>query len=158
MAKRGRPVLGADLVDNVPGSLVAKKKLKAIVRTIADEWTIDEACGELGVNRSRFNALRGEFLAQASALLEPRQPGRRPALTTEQQEVAQEMQRLRDEVARLKTELHAHQIREELAIAMPFLLERQSPPDAPKAAGAAKKKTRPKRRGNAPGSSGRSPA
>jgi hypothetical protein len=118
MAKRGRPVQGATLIKTSTGSSLARERLKAIVRTLGNEWTVEQACSALGIGRSAFNKLRAQFLARATGLLEPRPAGRRPAEPAEDVQVTQ----LREENARLRIELHAHEIREEIAVAMPFLL------------------------------------
>lgn len=122
MSKRGRPVKGAAFSEDVPGSEVARLRLKVILQTLAGELSIEQACGVLSVNRSRFHALRRAFLAGAAGLLEPRQPG--PARYAPSAEEL-ETRRLRDEVARLKFELCATQVREELALVMPRLMNRR---------------------------------
>ena len=72
-----------------------------------------------GINRSRFHDLRHEFLDRAAGLLEPRQPGPKPNRPTEAQ---LEIERLQREIVRLKLDLKATQIREEIALVMPQLL------------------------------------
>jgi hypothetical protein len=107
-----------------------------ILRTISGELTIEQACAELGVKRSRFHDMRSEFLERATGLLEPRPPGPRPVAPTP---ADREAERLHRRVADLELELHASHIREEFAVVMPHVLK----PDASATPGA--KKNRSKR-------------
>ena len=144
---RGRPPQGAALVNTVSsGSPIARKRLEMILRTISGELTIEEACGELGVKRSRFHDLRSEFLERATGLLEPRPPGPQRRTPTAGD---REAEQLRRRIADLELELDTAQIREEIAIAMPYLLK----PDDSVTSDAKKNRrskrangTRPKRR------------
>ena len=133
---RGRPVLGADLVDGLAGgSEGARAKLKLILRTLAGESTVEEACASLGVGRSMFNKLRGAFLAGALPLLEPQKPGRKPR--PPDPDAPAEVERLRRENEQLRLQLKAREIREEIALVMPHLLKdathadrvKKTPPD-----------------------------
>jgi hypothetical protein len=120
MAKRGRPVKGAELVDELDeGSAVARQRLCLILQTLAGAITIRDACEVLGVGRSRFQAMRRQFLERAAGLLEPKAPGRRRRQPTPAE---LEVERLRQEVAQLKLDLRATQVREEIAMVMPHLL------------------------------------
>lgn len=127
----GRPPLGAELVNQIDGSDQAKRKLRVILQTLAGEKTVPEACEELGVNRSRFHALRQEFLLDAVASLEPRNRGR-PARQVNPEEV--HVAELEHRVEALTVELRAAQVREELAAVMPHLFKH--PPATPKTPGA----------------------
>lgn len=120
MGKRGRPALGAGLVEKLGGSELAKRRLAVILRTLGGDLTVDRACAELGVKRSAFNKLRAKFLADAAGLLEPRPAGRRPHVPTEAEVEARRLQR---ENAQLRLDLRAGQIREEIALVMPHLLK-----------------------------------
>jgi hypothetical protein len=140
MAKRGRPVRGADLVrqDCCQGSGAAQQRLRTILQTLAGVMTIREACGALSIGRSRFHALRSQFLQQAAGLLEPKPRGRQrhPPGEAELQ-----LLRMRHEIAQLKLDLKAAQIREEIALVMPHLLK-----DSSHRRGQEKKKRRASRR------------
>jgi hypothetical protein len=125
----GRPPLGCELVERTEGSPEAKRRVQIVLRTLAGELTIPQACLELGIGHSRFHQMRSELLQQMVAVAEPRAPGR-PA--TEPADVASEQ--LRQEVGALKMQLRAAQIREELAMILPHTIRR---PDA------ATKKKRP---------------
>ena len=132
MAKRGRPVLGADLVEALGSSSAAKERLAVIIRTLAGEATVEEACAELLIGRSAFHKLRRRFMVEAAALLEPRPSGRRKRTVSQEQ---RELERLKEENSRLRLELAAQQIREEIAVLMPHLLRerpgKKTPPRRP---------------------------
>ena len=118
----GRPPKGPELVDELEGSDQAKRKLRIILETISDEKTIPQACAELGIQRSRFHAMRKMFLLDAVNSLEPRNRGRPPApahVTSEQAHI----HLLEKRVEALSFEVRAAQIREELAVVMPHVLK-----------------------------------
>lgn len=129
MARRGRPVKGTELLEGMEASPVAQQRLTVILQTLAGAMTVDAACEVLGITRSRFHELRRQFLAEASGLLEPRPPGRRPRQPTEE---ALEIQQLRRQIVQLKLDLKATQVREEIALVMPHLLGRRRSADAVK--------------------------
>ena len=117
---RGRHPLGPNLVDGLEGPDEAKRRLKVILETVAGSRPIAEACAELGVCEAAFHNLRKQALAGAVASLAPRPPGRpRQDSDPEQQRIRE----LEEQVFRLKMDLQAARIREELAIAMPHLLK-----------------------------------
>lgn len=116
---RGRPPLGPDLVDTLPGPDEAKRRFKRILETLSGEKTILEACAELGISEAAFHELRKQALGYAVERLSPR-PAGRPRKYAEPE--AQRIQDLEAQVVDLKKDLQAARIREELAIAMPHLL------------------------------------
>ena len=121
--RRGRPPLGASLVEGVDCSDHARERLRLVLETLSGATTVEDACAELGVCASRFHEMRRRFLGEAAALLEPRVPG--PARKTEADMRAQEeIERLRRENEGLRLEAHASRVREELAIAMPGRVRR----------------------------------
>ena len=120
-ARRGRPHQGAQLVEKLEdGTEVARQRLKVIFQTLSGVFTVQQACQILQINRSAFNKLRSQFLANAVQLLEPKTPGRKKKVVTEQEA---ENQRLIEENQRLTFELRAQQLREEIGILMPHLLK-----------------------------------
>ena len=123
MAKRGRPVKGAQLVEDLDGSQAARQRLGIILQTLAGVLNIEEACAVLKINRSRFHVLRRQFLGQAVELLEPRPRGRRSYQPSEPERQLAALQR---EIVQLKLDLKAAQIREEIALVMPHLLGRRA--------------------------------
>jgi hypothetical protein len=120
-ARRGRPIQGAELVEKLDeGSEEARQRLKVIFQTLAGVFTVEQACQILQINRSAFNKLRSQFIANAVQLLEPKAPGRKKKVVTPQEI---ENQQLREENDRLKFELRAQQLREEIGLLMPHLLK-----------------------------------
>ncbi|HEY2588970.1 MAG TPA: hypothetical protein VGI81_24715 [Tepidisphaeraceae bacterium] len=120
-ARRGRPHEGAELVEKLEeGSEVARQRLKVIFQTMSGAFTVEQACQVLQINRSAFNKLRSQFIANAVQLLEPRTPGRKKKVVTPQEA---ENRRLIEENQRLKFELRAQQLREEIGLLMPHLLK-----------------------------------
>ncbi len=116
---RGRPSLGPEIVDHLPGSQDARNRLKIVLRVLCGQMTVPQACEELGINESRFHVIKMELMARALEAAEPKPMGR-PAkvVTPEQQEIA----RLKHELVEAKIDLQAAHIREALAIAMPHVL------------------------------------
>jgi len=129
MPRRGRPNKGAELVANLDGSEPARQRLKIILQTLAGAMKIDQACDALGMGRAGFHKLRRQFLAQAASLLEPRPRGRQRRQPTAADDQIAELQR---EIVRLKLDLKAQQIREEIALAMPHLLKNKRAPSRKK--------------------------
>lgn len=83
MERRGRKPLATGHVDRLEGSALAKLRMATILKTLSGEWTIEEACRELGICESRFHILRREWLRESLELLEPRRIGRPPKANTE---------------------------------------------------------------------------
>jgi hypothetical protein len=119
MERRRRPCR-AKLVERLEGSTKAKTRLRLILETLAGERTVSAAGQALGVSRRRFHDLRAEFLRVALDLLEPRPAGRPGRQQGEEEHLAE----LKAEIQRLTIDLHAAQVREEIALAMPHLLRR----------------------------------
>jgi hypothetical protein len=120
MAKRGRRVEGAGAVTGMQGSEGAKERLEVILETMAGNLTIEEACAKLSIGRSAFYELRQKALTYALEALEPGLPGRPRLAGNEEDERVTELE---EEVRGLRINLEASRIREELAIAMPHLLD-----------------------------------
>lgn len=120
MARRGRPVQGAKLARATDGSKLAQRRLEVLLSTLAGSMTVDHACRELSIGRSRFHTLRGQFLRQAARWLEPRSRGRR-AHVSDERDV--QLGQLQQHIAQLKLDLYAAQVREELALVMPHVLK-----------------------------------
>jgi len=117
----GRPPVGADLVDSITSaSETARRRLKVVLRTLAGGCTIEGACEELGIGRTRFFALRQRFLVEAAHLLEPRTPGPKPRVVTDAERRAEALEA---HVGDLEIEVMAAQVREELALAVPAVVK-----------------------------------
>jgi transposase-like protein len=113
-------------VETLDGSSLAKERLRVVLRVLVGELTVEQGCKQLGIRPSRFHAMRQEVLQGGLDALEPKPRGR-PALagTPAQQRIAA----LEDEAEALRREVRAAQIREELALVLPYVLhERQPPP------------------------------
>lgn len=116
MNRRGRKPQGAALVTQLAGSEMAQQRLQQIVRALAGQTSVPEACAELGVGESRFHQLRQEALEAALAALEPRPTGRPPQASVPG---AARIAELEEELRELRWELQACRIREELADVLP---------------------------------------
>jgi hypothetical protein len=117
---RGRPPAGPEVVANVAGSDVAKERVRLILETVAGKMSVADACEKLAISEARFRELRDELLQAAVARLEPKPAGRPRQHTPE--ELAR-ISQLEAQVEHLKVELRASQIREEIALVMPHLIE-----------------------------------
>jgi predicted DNA-binding protein (UPF0251 family) len=115
----GRRPMGARLAEHVEGSDLAKSRLEVILQTIREEITIEEACAKLGVEQSRFFAMRSEALQAMASFLEPGRVGRPPK---EPSELEQRMAALEKKFAEVAFELEISRVREEIAVTMPHLL------------------------------------
>lgn len=138
MTRRGRKPKGPELVTHLAGSDAARERLKRIVDSLAGRATVAEVCAELGIGESRFHQLRSEALQAAVDRLEPRTAGRPATQVSPTDARVAELER---QLRELKWELHACQIRLELAEALPGLVRRES---------AVKKTTRPSSQGPKP--------
>ena len=118
--RRGRPPKGPGLVDGLPGSAVAKRRLRLILETIAGDRSVGEACAVLGIGEAAFHKLRSRFLQESVDLLEPR-PAGRPASSPPAG--AQSQTDLEAEIRQLHLDLQAARVRAELALAMPQVLQ-----------------------------------
>ena len=131
----GRPPSGPKLVNGMDGSEHAKRRLEVVLRTIAGEITVAEACEQLGVGETAFRKIRAAALDGALKELEPKHVGRpRKVKTPEQEEIAKlqaepvpadELQKLQERNKWLEEELELSRVREELDVTMPFLAERR---------------------------------
>jgi transposase-like protein len=110
------------LVDGIDGSPGAKRKLKLVLETLSGKKGVAEACDELGIGEAAFYKSRSRWLKGAVDLLEPRTLGR-PAKEGEVVD-AEELRRLREENEALRWALRVQTVREEIAVAMPGLLDR----------------------------------
>ena len=117
---RGRPVLGGRLVDALDAPRAAQRRVRVILATLNGTQTIAEACTALGIGRSRFHALRQQVLRGALDAVTGRARGRPPTRAAVSPEVAALRARIRELELTLRTAL----LRSEIALTMPFLLDR----------------------------------
>jgi hypothetical protein len=138
-------------VERLEGSEEAKQRLEVILRAIGGELTVAEACAELGIGKTAFFELRKRVLQASLADLEAKPKGRPPGEEPSTDEV--EAERLRQENARLRTDLEIAHVREEIALAMPEVFEparEEKKPSKPKTKTKKRKrplKSRKKKRG-----------
>jgi hypothetical protein len=141
---RGRPIVGLDLIDAMDAPRPARRRVRIILATIVGQLSVAEACAQLGVRRSRFHALRHQVLYGAVDAVLTRPRGRPRSRVDETATV----RGLRDQIRDLELALRTTQLRSEIALTMPFLLDRAgrkkkgrrragaSPPRARRAPGA----------------------
>ena len=98
----------------------AKERLKIIMETVSGSLSIVEACGKLQISEAAFHKMRKKALREALISLEPGTVGRPPRPPTESDSRVVELEK---EITELRIDLEAARIREELAIAMPHVLE-----------------------------------
>jgi hypothetical protein len=91
-----------------------------MLATIGGQMSVVDACEKLGVGEARFHELRAEWLQNSAALLEPKPLGRPAVQVTPE---AAKVAALERQVQELKLDLRAAQIREELALLMPHVLQ-----------------------------------
>jgi hypothetical protein len=121
---RGRRPAVAGLVGRLEGSEEAKRRLTVVLETLAGRRSVAAACAMLNIGESRFHALRGRFLRVALDHLEPRPVGRPGQAAPDDQQRTE----LEEEVRRLRVELRAARVREEIALALPHMLGRPGRP------------------------------
>jgi hypothetical protein len=118
---RRRKTAGALLLRQLDGSAQSKSRLGMILDALAGRRTVAQVCRELNLGERRFHVLRHRVLQAALASLEPRpagRPARSPSLETTQ------LAALQATIRELRLDLHAARVREEIALAMPQLLQR----------------------------------
>jgi hypothetical protein len=117
---RGRPISGVALVDHLGGPRVVRQRLRIVLATLTGTTTIREACVQLGVERARLHRLRRQALQGALAALMPRVRGRPRHAGA----AADRTPELEARIQELELALRATQLRSEIALTMPFLLDR----------------------------------
>jgi hypothetical protein len=111
---RGRKPSGPAAVERLPGSALARERLRVVLETLAGTCRIPEACARLGLSEQRFDQLRRQVLQAGLDSLEPRRAGRRPRPVP-----AADLAALQARIDALEIELRAAQVREEIALALP---------------------------------------
>jgi len=115
MAIRGRPRLGARIVDTLDGPEQSKQRLRVALETLSGERTIEQATKELRIGESRFHDIRRRALEAALVALAPGPVGRppcRPPPTS-----ADEVAELRARVKTLEAELLVTELRADVLAA-----------------------------------------
>jgi hypothetical protein len=101
-------------VDQLYGSPHAKDRLRVFLETLRGTMTVVQGRELLGLSESQFHEARHRWLQEALELLEPRRRGR-PPQEANPAEGAGERARLEAEVTRLRDQLQAAEVREEIA-------------------------------------------
>lgn len=123
----GAPPKGVSHVDAIDGSAQAKRRVKTLLLLIAGELTRAQAAQRMGVSVRRVRQLREAMLSSAVSALEPGHPGRpRRGVPSAAERRVQELEA---DARRLRLELEARSVREEIALVLPHLLQ----PEAGKA-------------------------
>jgi hypothetical protein len=122
-ARTGRKPAGPQIAERLEGSPVAKQRLEVILKTIANQLAVPEACQQLGIGESRFHELRHQTLQATLEALEPRPLGR-PAKPTSSEPA--EIDELQAELRRLHADLELAQLQLSLARIHPGLIGSQS--------------------------------
>ena len=136
---RGRLPSGPEYVDGLDGSAEAKRRAKVILETLLGRLRVQEACRRLGVSEQRFQQLREERLQAAVDRLETK-PAGRPRAT----DAPADPEALKEKIAELEMDLEAAQLREEIAIAFPHLVQKEEEPEKKRPSG---RRSRPGRNG-----------
>jgi len=117
---RGRPTEGLSVIDRLDAPRAARRRVHVVMATLAGQLSIIEACGQLGVQRTRFYSLRREVLQAALDAVSRRPRGRPPARRDETTTISALAARIRE----LELTLRTAALRSEIALTMPFLLDR----------------------------------
>jgi hypothetical protein len=120
MIMRGRWPAGPEYVDKLEGSPQTKRRLRVILQTLTGELRVQQAMEMLDIGEVYFNQLRRRALQGALEAIEPR-PAGRPSRTATP--LARQIDALRRELEQTKLDLHVAQVREEIALIMPQVLE-----------------------------------
>ncbi len=114
---RGRRPKGpGQLVKGLEGDAPQRQRLELILLTLAGKLSIAEACATLAITPQRFHQLREECMQAALENLALRPGGRPSKQTLAHQE---QLDALQQENERLRLELQASKLREEIALVLP---------------------------------------
>jgi hypothetical protein len=126
------------MVEHFDADPNAKRRLQVLLQTISGEISVPDACNQLNISQARFFELRATMLEAALHSLEPK-PAGRPVHPIDP--ASQHIEQLEQQILDLRVHLHAAQLREEIALAMPHLAKRQRSKSKKKSA--SNQKTRP---------------
>jgi hypothetical protein len=125
MTRLGRKPQGAALVTPLTGSVHAKRRMMLFLQTLGGEYSVGQACAELGICESRFFAQRGDWLQGALGLLEPRSPGR--TAKAEPLPAPADLEFLRERIRELESRAVVAEVKAELASALPHVIHPPAP-------------------------------
>jgi hypothetical protein len=113
---RGRKPRGPEFVRGLKGGEQERKRLEAILDTVAGRLGVTEAADQLEITPQRLHMLREQALQAALDALAPGPLGRPTKSTGSEQEQIDALQR---ENERLRRQLAASKLREEIALVLP---------------------------------------
>jgi len=116
----GRKPLGPALVEHLDGSADAKTRLELILKTLAGQVTVVEACRILDISEAMFYKLRNRVLQNCLEDLEPKTPGRPPRSPIQAHE---QHAQLSAQITTLERQLAVQAVRLELAETMPHVVK-----------------------------------
>jgi hypothetical protein len=117
----GRKPEGSQHARKYKGSQEGKKRLEVILKTLAGEMKVEEACRILGIKEALFHRLRTRGVVAMGEALE-RKAGGPPKKETEISQ--EEFEKVKRENLQLKLHIRGQQIREEMAILMPEVIKK----------------------------------
>jgi hypothetical protein len=127
MAK-GRTPSPQKLLESLEGSELAKRRMRWIMLTLSHQCAVQQACEDLGISEAAFHKLRRSAMRQFIMDLEPKRRGR-PREAPPQADP--QMLELQEQNRQLTLQLTASRVREEIALAMPHLLQKRESPITP---------------------------
>src|SRR5688572_18834900 len=117
---RGRPTTGVELIERLDAPRALRRRVRVVLATLAGTVPIADACAQLGISRARFHTLRWQVLGGAVDAIRPRPRGRPRDVAVPSAEV----RALQARIQELELALHTTALRSEIALTMPFLLDR----------------------------------
>jgi len=114
---RGRRPRGPEIVDELPGGEQERDRLKAILKTLTGQLRITEAAQKLNLTPQRVHMLRELVLQAGLEALAPQPLGRPPKAAAGSEQ--EQLNALQQENERLRRELAASKLREEVALVLP---------------------------------------
>ncbi|HEX5271047.1 MAG TPA: hypothetical protein VFW33_11185 [Gemmataceae bacterium] len=99
------------MIDRLSGDEDCKARFKAFLQTMTGQCTVPGACQELGIEQSRFFALRSTWLQESLNLLEPKPRGRPRKATPDEPQMAE----LKQQMEQLQQQLRLAELRAQLA-------------------------------------------
>jgi len=113
---RGRKARGPEFVRELQGDAQARERLERILDTVAGRLGVSAAAEQLGITPQRLHMLREQALTAALQALAPQPLGRPSKASGSEQE---RIDALQQENERLRHELAASKLREEIALVLP---------------------------------------
>jgi len=113
---QGRKPRGPEIVRELQGGEQERQRLEAILNTVAGRLGVTAAADQLEITPQRLHMLREQALQAALDALAPQPMGRPSKSSGSDQE---RINALQQEIERLKRELAASKLREEIAVVLP---------------------------------------